>query len=466
MLDAARTIKTTGRSFLTNTGNWFNVEKLSVPYILKTSVNPYYVIVKSRVTNQLFGNPPEYNIYNPNQEKDSKLSDIAKKMCENLIDLDTMMKTNMFLNAQTAFSDIFDYGASLFEPVWGPSNIAGINWQNLIALKHLPTDTFRLLPDGIDKTPSQIVKGIYIGVDGKVHYSQQQDDGKFYEIKNILHIKSPISRDLAGDALSWPVIPIIEMLNFMIDIRRMKGARVGAPSVFVEMLSDDDDTKAIAEDIIQNWGVTTQFAHSDKIRVYTISTDESPTVEDAIKSLETLLDSLYNPASMIQKDGTRLGGSDAGAERLIYAQANTFLSWLDLGFSSIIGKWLDINGFTDKGYTGIVWFPKLEVDKTLLDMQKANDGFTDQSLTRDERRVLRGFDVADDDTAAILDEEYSSMGAFMPGLVQNSNPIHNSNPPIKPNPAMPIVEKTAEELKSHSRKLETHIYSAMGIKSE
>lgn len=459
--NAPKQIKTTGRSFVTNTGAYFNVDKLSVPYILKTSVNPYYVIVKSRVTNQLFGNPPEYNIYNPNQEKDIKLSEIATRMCENLIDPDTMMKTNLFLNAQTAFSDIFDFGASLFEPVWGPSNISGINWQNLIAIKHLPTDTFRLLPDGIDKTPSQIVKGIYIGSDGKIHYSQQQDDGKFYEIKNILHIKSPISRDLAGDALSWPVIPVIEMLNFMIDIRRMKGARVGAPSVFVEMLSDDDDTKAIAEDIIQNWGVTTQFAHSDKIRVYTITTDESPTVEDAIKSLETLLDSLYNPAAMIQKEGTRLGGSDQGAERLINAQSNTFLSWLDLGFSTLLQKWLDINGFGEKGYSGQVWFPKLEVDKTALDLQKANDGFADQSLTRDERRVLRGFDVADETTASILEEEYSSMSAFVPGLVQNSNPIQNSNPPEKPNPAMPLADDTTEELLTDENALETAIYSAI-----
>lgn len=165
---------------------------------------------------------------------------------------------------------------------------------------------------------------------------------------------------------------------------------------------------------------------------------------------------------MIQKGGTRLGGSDAGAERLINAQSNTFLSWLDLGFSSILQKWLDINGFGEKGYSGQVWFPKLEVDKTALDMQKANDGYTDQSLTRDERRVLRGFDVADETTAAILEEEYSSMSAFVPGLVQNSNPIQNSNPPEKPNPAMPLADEASKRFRLRNAALKDAIYSAIG----
>lgn len=44
--------------------------------------------------------------------------------------------------------------------------------------------------------------------------------------------------------------------------------------------------------------------------------------------------------------------------------------------------------------------------------------------------------------------------------------VQNSNPPYKPNPALPIAEQTAEELKEHNRKLETHIYSALGIKAE
>jgi hypothetical protein len=476
MADAAPTtkiIKSQGRSFLTNTGQFFSVEKLSIPVILKHSVNPYYVTVKDRVSGNMFGEYPVYTVWNPAGEKDEKLSDTAMRMCDNLIDADSGMRTNLFMHCQSAWSDIFDFGASLYEPIWTDMPINGVNWKALYALKHLPTDTFRLMPGDVDRTPSQICKGVVIGKDGKIHYYQYQDDNQFYEIANILHIKSPHSRDLAGDALSWPIIPVIEMLNFCLDIRRQKGKRVGAPSLFVEMLSDDEDTRLVAEDIITNWDSGTQFAHDENIRVYALDVKEGGTIEDAIKSLESLLDSIYNPAAMIQKQGTRLGGSDQGAERLIYAQANKFMGWIDLGFSTLLQKWLDINGFV--GYTAGISFPKLEVDKTLLNLQTAKEGYEDKSLTLDERRVLRGHEPADDDIKAKLAEEYAVAMPSIPAepaIVDLTAPapadatVQNSNPPYKPNPALPIAEQTAEELRVHNRKLETHIYSALGIKAE
>ena len=451
-----------GSTFLTNTGTFFNTEKLSVPVILRHSVNPYYVQVKSRVTNQMFSSgAPEPTIYNPAGEKDEKISAICKKMCENLIDYNTGLKTNLFLHGQSVFGDIFDFGPAIFEPVWTDMPINGITWKGLYALNRLPIDTFRLLADAVDRTPAQIVKGICI-VDGKIKYYQYQEDNKFHEVVNILHIKSPNSRDLAGDALSWPIIPLIEILNYLIDLRRIKNARIAVPSTYVKMLSDDEDTIAAATDIITNQGSKQSFAHDENIEVYTLGIGDNGTVEDAIASVEKLIDAMYNPAAMISNQGTRLGGSDQGAERLIYAQANTFLSWLDLGFSTLIQRWLDINGFV--GYTGQVWFPKLEVDKTLTNLQTANDGFADKSLTRDERRVLRGFDVTDDETAAILNEEFASapvpdMGAI-PGVVQNSS----RKLPVRPNPALPIAEDTANKLNESEKKLETSIYDALGIK--
>jgi hypothetical protein len=447
-----------GSTFLTNQNTFFNVEKLSIPIILRHSVNPYYVQVKSRVTNQMFSNPPDYAILNQIGEKDEKISAVCKRMCENLIDYNTGLKTNLYLHGQSAFGDIFDFGPAIFEPVWTDMLMDGINWKGLYSLNRLPIDTFRQLADGVKETPSQVVKGICM-VDGKVKYYQYQSDNKFHEVTNILHMKAPNSRDLAGDALSWPIIPLIEILNYLIDLRRIKNARIAAPSVYVKMLSDDDDTIAAATDIITNQGSKQNFAHDENLEVYTLDIGNNGTVEDAIKSVENLIDAMYNPAAMISNTGTRLGGSDAGAERLIYAQANTFLSWLDLGFSTLIQRWLDINGFV--GYTGQVWFPKLEVDKTTINLQTAKEGFADKALTRDEIRVLLNHDIADEDTARILDEEFASAPVVAPdmGVVQNSSRV-----PFRPNPAMPIVEDTADKLMESEKKFETSIYDALGIK--
>jgi hypothetical protein len=331
----------------------------------------------------------------------------------------------------------------------------------------MPIETFKDCPMSINESPSAIVKGIVINPETKkLEYYQLQDDMQYHKIDNVIHIKSPVSVDLAGDALSWPIIPLIELLNYLIDLRRIKNARIAAPSVFVEMDSDDQDTVDIATDIVNNYGVRKNFAHDKNIKVYTVDPANNGSIEDAILSVETTISELYNPAVMFQRrdsSGSSLSGSNSSAERMVYAQSNTFLSWLDFGFSTLLQKWLDINGFV--GYTAKIEFSKLKVDETLLKLQTATDGYNDKSLTRDERRALRGAVPADDDINAQLDEEFaaSAMPMFFPTIGDGAT-IQNSNPPIKPNPALPIVDNISKELKGSNDILKSHIYSAMGIK--
>jgi len=132
-----------GRTFLTDTGVYYNVGKITPSTILKHAVNPYYTIKKGSITNQVFVGPPKYEIFNPANEKDEVLSLVATKMFEGLVDWETRSPANLYQYIQMAFSDIFDGGASIFEPVW--VNVNG--WQTLYSLKHLPWDTFVDLPD-------------------------------------------------------------------------------------------------------------------------------------------------------------------------------------------------------------------------------------------------------------------------------------------------------------------------------
>lgn len=450
-----------GAMFLTNTGSFFNTEKLSVPVILRHSFNPYYVQVKSRVTNQMFISPPEYVILNPKGEKDEKVSSVCKMMCESLIDYNTELNTNLFLHGQAAFGDIFDFGASLYEPSWTKKIINGVSWTILYSLNRLPTDTFRLLPDDVKASPSQILKGICM-VDGKIKYYQYKEDFKFHEIPGILHIKPPNSRDLAGDALSWPIIPLIEIANYLVDLRRIKNARIAAPSVYVKMLSDDENTIAVATDIITNQGSKQNFAHDENIEVYSLSIGDNGTVEEAIASVENLIDTLYNPAAMISNKGTRIGGSDQGAERLIYAQANTFLSWLDMGFSTLIQRWLNLNGFV--GYTGLVIFPKLEVDKTELNLIKARDASADQTATIDEIRLMRGMKVTDEETYNTIMAERASRASSSISFGSTGGELVQNTPlPIRPNPMIPVADETSKKLNAIENKFESSLYDAIGV---
>lgn len=397
-----------GRTFLTDTGVYYNVGKITSSTILKHSINPYYTIKKGSITNQVFVGPPKYEIFNPANEKDEVLSLVATKMFEGLVDWETRSPANLYQYIQMAFSDMFDGGASIFEPVW--VNVNG--WQILYSLKHLPWDTFVDLPDSYKESPSSMLKGVVMNEQGILEYYQLQDDALFHQIPNALHIKSPMSRDMAGDPLCLPIISIIDMLNFLWDIARMKAARVGAPSVMVEVLADDEETLAQATDIITNWGVRTQFSHNEFIRVYDLGISNDNGIEGTIDAAEQILDSVYNPAAQLSDKGTtRIGGSDNAAERMLYNQANTFLSWLELGFSTLVQRWLDINYFV--GYSGKVVLPKLEIDKTVINLQKANDGYADKSITLDERRELRGLSVADDEIRAKLEEEYGGSDTLL-----------------------------------------------------
>ena len=449
-----------GRVFLTNTGKWFAVDRINVNTIQKHSANPYYAIKRSSVTAQIFTGEPKIEIINPDGELDEELTKFAKNMLYNLTDWNTGLPVSIYQHQQASFLDVFDGGAGIFEPVW--ANVNG--WTYLYALNRLPWTTFKDLPDGFEDSPSALLKGIVVGPDGKLQYWQMQDDGQYHQIENVLHIRNPQSHDLAGDPLSLPILPIIEMLNFTWDLNRMKDARIGAPSIFVEMLTSDDDTVKVATDIITNWGAKTQFAHSENIKVYNLPMGDSGSLMSTIEGLEQILDAIYNPAAMVQKQGTLIGGSDAAAERLLYSQSNTFLSWLDLGFTSLLQKWLQLNMFS--GYLAKMTLPKLESDKSASDREEVAIGYNTKTLTLNERRRRLGEQDATDEVKAELQEEFSSTG----GLDMTSSPflptIQNSakqNTKTGLEDIEDLTKKAALKLLTNEYSFEKKVLQAVGV---
>ncbi len=454
----------TGRMFLTNTGEWFNVSRITTEYILKRSANPYYIRKKNELTNQMFIGDLKYEVFGPSGELDEKLSAMAKGMCNSMVEWLTNAPTSLYHHTQTAFADIFDGGCAIFEPVWATYN----GWVVLYALNHLPFDTFQELPKGFDGSPAQLLKGLAINpTTQKLEYWQKQDDGELHLIQNVLHIKSPVSRDLAGDPLCMPILPIIDILNYLIEILRMKAGRVGAPSLFVEVLSDDEDTLAAAQDIIQNYGVKNQFAHNQNIRVYTVDLKEGGGIEEAINQFESVLDAIYNPAAMLEKSGTIIGGSDAGAERLIYTQANTMLGWLEVGLTSLLQKWLVLNGF-DTSYIAKVSFPKLEPDKTTKMNERVRTGFDTMTLSRSERRKLLDAPPETPEIAAELEKEFgasSTPAATIQNTARHKLRVMREHSNEINEYTDPIVDQTENDIIEEEQKFESVIYAAMGIKA-
>jgi hypothetical protein len=161
----------------------------------------------------------------------------------------------------------------------------------------------------------------------------------------------------------------------------------------------------------------------------------------------------------VEKSGTIVGGSDAGAERLINAQGNTMLTWLDAGFTSLLQQWLDLNGF--EGYTASVEFPKAEKDETKVKLEVAKTGFETKSLTVAEiRELLPGIAPTDDEVIQTLEEQYNRYST-LPGLFQNSaSPRQNSS---GSNIISQIEKKIEKDLLDAESEFEKSILKAVGL---
>jgi hypothetical protein len=396
-----------------------NYSKVTLDTILKFQPHSFYSIKEIYLKSQIYNGAPVYSVTNPKQQLDKKLTDIMIGMCKGMKDPETGIPKPFHVYMQQGFPDVFAAGASTYEPQWG----LGIgNWMMLTGMKHLEWQTMRFSPSDAEhiKTYSKYLKGItYNPTFSEVEYWQTQENTQIL-IPQILHIKDPASPDLAGIPMCIPLIGLLDLLDFYLKVMKMKGSRIGAPSVLVKMLNDDDDTVSDATTITQNWGSVFQFAYGNNLDITTLDVKDNQTIEGQVELIISIIDRLWNPATQLDKSGTLIGGSDKGGMVLLNSMINDIIDWLSLGYSVVLQQWLDYNGFI--GYIANVQLPHVEIDATELNIEKCRAGYETQALALSERRKLLGHEETDDATAQAIKDEFSAVTPPT-GIFQNATPI-------------------------------------------
>jgi hypothetical protein len=333
-------------------------------------------------------------------------------------------------------------------------------WWVLKEVRDLPPKSFDCEPevDGLtSKIKSELYPGISLMSDNKVHYCQLSDEyGTVQELKYVKHVRPPndFTTDISGMPLFYPVISILNRLNFAWKCQMQRVNRVGAPSIFIEITDPivitDVAGNAIpgkrndyeyANTILKNWGTNNSFALPSNMKIVELKGHESDSAMDTIHELAQLLVNQWSPTEQISSDGNaKLGGSQEAATTLLINFIVGFHRHIAKVMKSIVEDILRYNNFTN--YTVKLYFPKPEFRNSEIDLERAKEGRAAGNISPNEHRMLCGHEPESDEDIQKYRKYWIDLKQaekFMPGAQGTAEP-QGSKPPAVKVPEKPTKE--------------------------
>jgi len=404
--------------------NRYKAPEVTAAKIRSLEDNAYFVKLEQNQRNLIFCEKVEIAVKDPQGEIDENLT-------EQLTAMTNEDGNRLNQKFPMIWSSVWRYGAGFVNDVWG--------WRGseyrLLALRVLPAYTFATVPTaGNYISYGDILRGVVLNEDYEIEYWQKQDEtGDPVQVNNITMVKDPTEPAIAGTPACLPAVHIIHMLAYCHKAQMQKVNRVGAPALFPKITSQVQRAKGIVSDanylktVLQNWGINVSFPLRENMEFADPHIEDNPTALDTIKHYEGILDRIYSPTSLISKDGTLIGGSNLGELEMMKMYISSVHRWLEEAAESLLQHYLDVNGYTEKGYVVEVTLPSFEVDETPLNIQLVTamrETPTSPALaTLDEMRDLLGLPPADDKTKAELEKTRPQPQAPSPfGLKQEPHP--------------------------------------------
>lgn len=403
--------KESGITYLTSWGSIFEMPSITASEIGKYVNNVYSKQVAKRQQYLLFTERFDLEVFDPDGEADTELKDRIMNMVDN-------PEVMLWEKMQQAYSDIFYWGASLFNPVWAADGREIF----LKALRHLPAESFASPPNGDFVIYCPILQGITM-VDDEVVYFQEQGDLNPVKLENIYMVKDPTEPNLAGFPIVAPLIPVLKMLDFSWQSQMQKVNRIGAPLLFMKITDPVGDDVAYGNEILKKWGKNTAFQLRQNMELIEPDLKDTSTALDTVHALEKILIEHFSPASSISKEGTVIGGSSWGEVELLQSYISGIHRWMEKSFEDILSPYLELNGFAD--YTLEITIPNPSVDRSDVLMRQAETGFKTKSLTVNEIRDRLEAEELDEEELEKLKEGYPKAEAPNP---LGTNPFGESAP--------------------------------------
>lgn len=412
-----RYMKVQGESFVLSSGQVFRKSQITPEYIYQLKKkNSYFKGTLIKQKNLIFRKQVVIEAIDAKGKRDDRVTAKLKKRF-------LSSRYNLWNAMRQAFDDTFSYGISIFNPCAEWQQIEGALEYYPTELRHLPTRTFESGGMIAGSTKQQIgtknvytsdmFGGIQFNIDTKQVEYYQTFENETKQLTNIIAIKDPSSEEFGGEPLSYPIIPIIEMLKYAWKGEMQTVNRIGAPVIMIKVTNPreaDPTNGAISDEeyastIIKNWGKDTAFVLRDNMELINMPITEGTVTQSVIDTLTSMIIDYFSPASSISGGGALFGGSNAPELDLVNAYINGIHDWLEAAFQPLVQEWLDINRYD--GYTAVVTIPEPEADMTTANIQKALAGHNTQALTTNEKRVLLDEEELDEAGLKQLKEEYA-----------------------------------------------------------
>jgi hypothetical protein len=374
-----------------------------------------------------------------------------------------------------AFYDQELGGCSVWSPGWG--TIDGVTGICPVELRNLPWNSFRELPTGFMDVYNDIMPGIVIDKStNEVRIFQKQDDRstpvEILQTPNLpswIIVRDPVTPKPSGKPGCLPVLTLITNYNYADKAWNQKMNRIASPILMLQIQTAlTAKIEEYAKNVVQKWGKDTGFLLTKDMLPVDPHLVESQTAEERLAWLQKRINSYYNPASFLQREGNSIGGADTGAERLINNRTVSVLSRLENGLGeTLLNIWLNVNGFV--GYSAEVRYPRPDTKNDTQTLAEITEANRNGQISRIEARELYpNLDLPEltPEEEAKMDAEYEKRkpaqnnpfggGAFgsqeVPTDTVGNIRISECPPHLYPNavsnlsPAMPVSPLEAELL--------------------
>jgi hypothetical protein len=398
--------KEEGTIYVASSGGYYEAPTIDTAKITDLIDNIYVQGVIQKQLNLIF--QEKYTI----EVKDAKTKAVDEELSNTMMDMCETKSVRLWAQMQKAYVSKFLWGIHLINPIWGVDPLAETTEIRLLALRHLPSETFKTAPAGQLYTYSQILPGITLDDKDELVFWQEPKPGFVPEqIKNVFYIKNPSDRGLAGDPIIVPMLPIIEMLKFTWNTEMQQVNRIGAKILFIKVTNPQPASTRngsvgdidYANAIIKNWGKDTAFQLRENMELIDLNLKDDSNNLDIIEALSNIIIGYVSPAEFIgNKNETRIGGNDNAQKELLDNYIKGIHQWLSEQFEMLLMRYLEYNSYT--GYSVTIKIPPPMHDSRDEMRKDAEAGFLTQSLDQNElRKLLRHPAKADADLVKLSD---------------------------------------------------------------
>lgn len=403
----------TGYTFVSNGLSPYNYTGTTAKTLYEISDNLYVSGPIQQTTNLVLSGEVSTTVYDSNGDEVEEATKRVNTMFE-------QQKCSLTQVARAALPDMLLWGPSIYNQVWAREK-GELVCKELVRLHPY---TFAIAPSsgiGSNLINGRVLKGIvYNTLDRTTHYYQSQMSGSPVELplEALFVMKDPADNYPDGESVIYSIAPIVSFLDYAWNTLGQQMFRTGAPLMFIK-IENPQPEKVIngnvikgdveyAQDILANWGKDTGYTLRSNFSLEKVEVKEGSLAISSIKMGTETITNYLNPTGMIGKEGTLISGSSNAQLRLLNNYILGLIRMLEHQLTALPMYYLKHNAFP-KDYYAKVSIRHTVIEDEAVNIQKAQLGASNRSLTVNESRKLLGFEPVNDEDIDKMNADWEKL---------------------------------------------------------